>query len=62
MSKNAEKVIVALLILSTIANGVTAVELVRMARNGFDVELTEVEAEELIEAQEQAVEDMSDED
>lgn len=59
MSKTTEKVIVALLVLSTAANVVTAVELIRLARNGFDVEITESEAAELIEAAEVAEEDMA---
>lgn len=57
-----ERIAIVLLGLSTIANGVTAVELARLARNGFDVELSDEEAEKIITAHEIAVEDMSDDD
>lgn len=58
MSKTTEKVLVALLVLSTAANVVTAAMLVHVAREGFNVELTEVEAERLIEAADAATEDI----
>ena len=58
MSKTTEKVLVVLLILSTAANVVTAAMLVKLAKNGFDVELTIDEAQKAIEATEAAVEDI----
>ena len=58
MSKTTEKVLAVLLILSTAANVVTAAMLVKMAREGFDVELTIDEAKRAIEATEAAVEDI----
>ena len=58
MSKATEKVLVVLLILSTAANVVTAAMLVKVAREGFDVEITMDEAEKAIEAAEVAVEDI----
>lgn len=59
MSKTTEKVLVVLLILSTAANVVTAAMLVKLARTGFDVELTIDEAQKAIEAAGAAFEDMS---
>ena len=61
MSKTTEKVLVVLLILSTAANVVTASMLVKLAKSGFEVELTIEEAEKAIEAAEAAMEDLSDE-
>lgn len=58
MSKTTEKVLVVLLILSTAANVVTAAMLVKLARTGFDVELTVEEAQKAIEATEAALEDI----
>lgn len=57
-----QKVVVALLGAIAIAGTVTAVEVVRMARNGFNVELSVEQAEEILseanEAKEAAFEDM----
>lgn len=58
MSKTTEKVLVVLLILSTAANVVTAAMLVKLAKNGYEVELTVDEAKQMIEAAEVAVEDI----
>lgn len=58
MSKTTEKVLVVLLILSTAANVVTAAMLVKLARAGFDVELTIDEAQKAIEAADAATEDI----
>ena len=58
MSKTTEKVLVVLLILSTAANVVTASMLVKLARTGFDVELTIDEAQKAIDATEAALEDI----
>lgn len=65
---NKSKVIeVALWIIMAIEGGVTAYEVRRIARNGFEVQLTEEQAEEIAEqvneaheAQKQAEEDMCD--
>ena len=54
MSKATEKVLAVLLILSTAANVVTAAMLVKVAREGFDVEITMDEAKKAIEAAEAA--------
>lgn len=43
-----QKVVVALLGAIAIAGTVTAVEIVRMARNGFNVELSVEQAEEIL--------------
>ena len=57
-----QKVVVALLGAIAIAGTVTAVEIVRMARNGFNVELSVEQAEEILseanEAKDAALEDM----
>lgn len=57
-----QKVVVALLGVIAIAGTVTAVEIVRMARNGFNVELSVEQAEEILseanEAKDAAFEDM----
>lgn len=61
-----EKVVVALLGAIAIAGTVTAVEVVRMARNGFNMELSVEQAEEILdeanEAKAAAFEDMSEEE
>ena len=58
-----EKIVVALLGAIAIAGTVTAVEVVRMARNGFNVTLDIEEAEKIVEqaneAKAAALEDMS---
>lgn len=58
-----EKIVVALLGAIAIAGTVTAVEVVRMARNGFNVTIDIEEAEKIVEqaneAKEAALEDMS---
>ena len=60
-----EKVVVALLGAIAIAGTVTAVEVVRMARNGFNVEIDVEQAQEILdeanEAKAAALEDMSEE-
>lgn len=60
-----EKIVVALLGAIAIAGTVTAVEVVRMARNGFNVTLDIEEAEKIVEqaneAKAAALEDMSEE-
>lgn len=57
-----QKVVVALLGAIAIAGTVTAVEIVRMARNGFNVELSVEQAEEILseanEAKDAAFKDM----
>lgn len=57
-----EKIVVALLGAIAIAGTVTAVEIVRMARNGFSVELSVEQAEEILseanEAKDAAFKDM----
>lgn len=57
-----QKVVVALLGAIAIAGTVTAVEIVRMARNGFNVELSMEQAEEILseanEAKDAAFKDM----
>jgi hypothetical protein len=57
-----QKVVVALLGAIAIAGTVTAVEIVRMARNGFNVELSVEQAEEILseanEAKDAALKDM----
>lgn len=57
-----EKIVVALLGAIAISGAVSAIEVVRMARNGFSVELSMEEAqaivEEVEEAKEVAMEDM----
>jgi len=58
MSKATEKVLVVLLILSTAANVVTAAMLVKLAKSGYEVELTVDEAKQMIEAAEVAFEDI----
>lgn len=58
-----EKIVVALLGAIAIAGTVTAVEVVRMARNGFNVTIDIEEAEKIVEqaneAKEAALEDMA---
>ena len=60
-----EKIVVALLVAVAIEGAVTTAQIMRIARNGFEVELSEVQAEELAsevnEAREAAVEDMNEE-
>ena len=60
-----EKIVVALLGAIAIAGTVTAVEVVRMARNGFNVTIDIEEAEKIVEqaneAKAAALEDMSEE-
>ena len=60
-----EKIVVALLGAIAIAGTVTAVEVVRMARNGFNVTLDIEEAEKIVEQANEAkaavLEDMSEE-
>ena len=57
-----EKIVVALLGAIAISGAVSAIEVVRMARNGFSVELSMEEAERIVEeveeAKEVAMEDM----
>ena len=57
-----QKVVVALLGAIAIAGTVTAVEIVRMARNGFNVEISVEQAEEILseanEAKDAAFKDM----
>lgn len=48
----------AALIVTAVSSTVTAVEVIRMARNGFEVELSEDEASEAISAKELAEQDM----
>lgn len=48
----------AALIVTAVSSKVTAVEVIRMARNGFEVELSEDEASEAISAKELADQDM----
>ena len=48
----------AALIVTAVSSTVTAAEVIRMARNGFEVELSEDEASEAISAKEQAEHDM----
>ena len=59
---NAKKIAVALLGAIAIAGTVTAVEIVRMARNGFNVELSVEQAEKILseanEAKDAAFKDM----
>lgn len=56
-----EKTVVALLSIIAISGTVTAVEVVRMAREGFEVELTEPEAQDVINAGAVAVPEMIEE-
>lgn len=60
-----EKIVVALLGAIAIAGTVTAIEVVRMARNGFNVTIDIEEAEKIVEqaneAKAAALEDMSEE-
>lgn len=63
-----EKTVVGLLVAITLFSGVTAVEVARIARIGFEVELTPEEAEEIavevsdaVGAREQAESDMIEE-
>ena len=60
-----EKIVVALLGAIAISGAVSAVEVVRMARNGFSVELSMEEAERIVEEVEEAkavaIKDMEDE-
>lgn len=48
----------AALVVTAVSSTVTAVEVIRMARNGFEVELSEDEAEDAISAKELAEHDM----
>lgn len=48
----------AALMVTAVSSTVTAVEVIRMARNGFEVELSEDEASEAISAKELAEQDM----
>lgn len=48
----------AALMVTAVSSTVTAVEVIRMARNGFEVELSEDEAEDAISAKELAEQDM----
>lgn len=48
----------AALMVTAVSSTVTAVEVIRMARNGFEVELSEKEASEAISAKELAEQDM----
>jgi hypothetical protein len=48
----------AALMVTAVSSTVTAVEVIRMARNGFEVELSEDEASEAISAKELAEHDM----
>ena len=48
----------AALMVTAVSSTVTAVEVIRMARNGFEVELSEDEAEDAISAKELAEHDM----
>lgn len=57
-----QKVALAALIVSAVSSTVTAVQVCRMAKNCFEVELTEKEQAEVIEAMEAAQEDMIEED
>lgn len=56
-----QKVALAALIVSAVSSTVTAVQVCRMAKNGFEVELTEKEQAEVIEAMEAAQDDMIEE-
>lgn len=56
-----EKTVVALLAIIAVSGTVTAVEVVRMARIGFNVELTEPEAQDVINAGTVAVPEMIEE-
>lgn len=49
-----EKIVVALLGAIAISGAVSAIEVVRMARNGFSVELSMEEAERIVEEVEEA--------
>lgn len=60
-SEKFEWVVVALLAITAIGSSVTAYEVVRMAKNGLNVELTTEEAEEVLSAKEVAENDMNDE-
>lgn len=48
----------AALMVTAVSSTVTAVEVIRMARNGFEVELSDEEASEAISAKELAEQDM----
>lgn len=53
-----EKVATALLAVIAVEGAVTVVEIARIARNGFEMEITMDEAQEIEEAAEAAYEDM----
>lgn len=57
-AKKMQVAALAALMVTAVSSTVTAVEVIRMARNGFEVELSEDEASEAISAKELAEHDM----
>ena len=57
-----EKIATALLVVIAVEGAVTTAEIVRIARNGFSMEISMDEAEEIEAAAEAAYEDMLDEE